>query len=365
MAAAGKPLDTVDVISYILAGLDDDYDGFVAAITALMKAEKDVSLSDVYSQFMSYESRMEARNNGGGASVNAAHRGGRNGGRGRGPFPDQYRDQGGQFQYRDQRNNYDQRSNNYRGGYRGGRGNDGGGYRGGRGNGGRSYAPGRSDETCQVCGKTGHTALNCWKRFQKSYHGPDKSAGAAYGSYGVDTNWYSDSGATDHVTGELEKLHVRDRYNGNEQIHTASGAVPLLSHLRRNQVKILLQMVFLVIFRVLVRIPETILPLKLTTHRLPRDLDAYPLRIARRPRIVRHRQATLSPRAWRTQVRPLGHLRARVVARRSLPGSLPPQIPLPQDLLWLFPLMHSSTQDLVRPVRLMCLLLDLLRKACL
>ncbi|XP_071678578.1 uncharacterized protein [Lolium perenne] len=224
MAAAGKPMDTVDVISYILAGLDDDYDGFVAAITALMKAEKNVSLSDVYSQFMSYESRMEARNSGGGASVNAAHRGGRNGGRGRGPFPDQYRDQGGQFQYRDQRNNYDQRSNNYRGGYRGGRGNDGGGYRGGRGNGGRSYASGRSDEICQVCGKTGHTALNCWKRFQKSYHGPDKSAGAAYGSYGVDTNWYSDSGATDHVTGELEKLHVRDRYNGNEQIHTASGA---------------------------------------------------------------------------------------------------------------------------------------------
>ncbi|XP_071678436.1 uncharacterized protein [Lolium perenne] len=86
MAAAGKPMDTVDVISYILAGLDDDYDGFVAAITALMKAEKNVSLSDVYSRFMSYESRMEARNGGGGASVNAAHRGGRNGGRGRGSF---------------------------------------------------------------------------------------------------------------------------------------------------------------------------------------------------------------------------------------------------------------------------------------
>ncbi|KAK1610461.1 hypothetical protein QYE76_034134 [Lolium multiflorum] len=150
MAAAGKPKDTVDVISYILAVLDDEYDGFVAAINALMKAEKDVSLSDVYSQFMSYESRMEARNNGGGASVNAAQRGGRNGGRGRAPFPNQYRDEGGQFQYRDQRNSYDQRNNNYRGGYRGGRGNDGGGgYRGGRGNGGRSYAPGRSDEICQ------------------------------------------------------------------------------------------------------------------------------------------------------------------------------------------------------------------------
>jgi histone deacetylase 1/2 len=66
---------------------------------------------------------------------------------------------------------------------------------------------------------------------KKGYRGPERSAGAAYGSgggssygsYGVDTNWYSDSRATDHVASELEKLHVRDRYNGNEQIHTASG----------------------------------------------------------------------------------------------------------------------------------------------
>jgi hypothetical protein len=67
----------------------------------------------------------------------------------------------------------------------------------------------------------GHTALNCWKRHQKNYRGPEKSAGAAYGSYGVDTNSYTDSGATNHITGELEKLHVRDRHNDNEQIHTA------------------------------------------------------------------------------------------------------------------------------------------------
>jgi hypothetical protein len=93
MAAAGKPMDTVDVISYILAGLDNEYDGFVAAINALLKAQKDVSLSDVYSQFMTYESRVEARTAGDGASVNAATRGDRNGGRGCGHYQDQYRDQ--------------------------------------------------------------------------------------------------------------------------------------------------------------------------------------------------------------------------------------------------------------------------------
>ncbi|KAK1666988.1 hypothetical protein QYE76_055147 [Lolium multiflorum] len=52
MANAGKNLDDEDIISYILAGLDDRYDGFVAAITALIKAEKHVSLGDLYSQFV-------------------------------------------------------------------------------------------------------------------------------------------------------------------------------------------------------------------------------------------------------------------------------------------------------------------------
>ena len=32
-----------------------------------------------------------------------------------------------------------------------------------------------------------------------------------------------DTGATDHVTGELEKLTVRDRYHGGEQVHAANG----------------------------------------------------------------------------------------------------------------------------------------------
>jgi hypothetical protein len=32
-----------------------------------------------------------------------------------------------------------------------------------------------------------------------------------------------DSGATNHITGELEKLSIRNKYHGGDQIHTASG----------------------------------------------------------------------------------------------------------------------------------------------
>jgi hypothetical protein len=39
-----------------------------------------------------------------------------------------------------------------------------------------------------------------------------------------------DSGATDHVTGELEKLSVRDKYVGGDQVHTASGVGMRINH---------------------------------------------------------------------------------------------------------------------------------------
>jgi hypothetical protein len=43
-----------------------------------------VSLSDVNSQFMFYEARIESRKSGDGSSINTVTRGGRGGGRGRG-----------------------------------------------------------------------------------------------------------------------------------------------------------------------------------------------------------------------------------------------------------------------------------------
>ena len=33
-----------------------------------------------------------------------------------------------------------------------------------------------------------------------------------------------DTGATDHITGELEKLTVRDKYHGREQVHAFNGS---------------------------------------------------------------------------------------------------------------------------------------------
>ncbi|WVZ96930.1 LOW QUALITY PROTEIN: hypothetical protein U9M48_042510 [Paspalum notatum var. saurae] len=81
----------------------------------------------------------------------------------------------------------------------------------------------------RLCGKRGHLVMNCWYRYDKNFVTDDKFVRTAAAAYGADSNWYTDTSATDHATGELEKLTVRDKYKGHEQIHMASGAVHRLA----------------------------------------------------------------------------------------------------------------------------------------
>jgi hypothetical protein len=66
--------------------------------------------------------------------------------------------------------------------------------------------------------------------------GDERSANAAT-LYGVDSNWYADFSATDHVTGELDKLAVRDAYNGTDQIFTASGSGMRIKHIDQSIIR--------------------------------------------------------------------------------------------------------------------------------
>jgi hypothetical protein len=87
--------------------------------------------------------------------------------------------------------------------------------------------------TCQLCGKEGHTVIRCYKRFDASFTGASdpKSASSATTNYGADSNWYMDTGNTDHITRELDKLTIRDKYSGGDQVHTASGAGMMINHI--------------------------------------------------------------------------------------------------------------------------------------
>ncbi|WVZ95434.1 LOW QUALITY PROTEIN: hypothetical protein U9M48_041200 [Paspalum notatum var. saurae] len=59
---------------------------------------------------------------------------------------------------------------------------------------------------------------------------------AATHAYNIDNNWYTDSGATDHITGDLEKLAFRDKYNGGDHIHAANGSGMTISHVGKSNI---------------------------------------------------------------------------------------------------------------------------------
>ncbi|XP_073351788.1 uncharacterized protein [Aegilops tauschii subsp. strangulata] len=224
LAATGKPLDEDDVFDHILQRLlhEPDYNGFVSAISTHTATEQPIGLSELFSLLLSAEARIAAQN----TAFHSANLAARGGGRGN--------PRGG---------------NNSGGGSRGYINNNagahypdnpgGGGFGGGLRQGGGDRGD-REREKCQICNLEGHDAWRCKKRFDRNFNnnfcnpagggggggrgggGGQRSANAAH-AYGVDTNWYLDTDATDQVTGELEKLAVRDRYIGTKQIHTASG----------------------------------------------------------------------------------------------------------------------------------------------
>ena len=88
LAAAGKPLDDDEVISYILAGLDMEYQPLVSALDT---RKEPITIDDLFAQVSNFHQCIAmfhgAGNNAGfKSSANAAVRGGRGGSRGyRGP----------------------------------------------------------------------------------------------------------------------------------------------------------------------------------------------------------------------------------------------------------------------------------------
>jgi hypothetical protein len=51
---------------------------------------------------------------------------------------------------------------------------------------------------------------------------PDPQSVAATSRPGADATWYTDSGATHYITGELDQLMMHKPYTGTDQIHAAN-----------------------------------------------------------------------------------------------------------------------------------------------
>lgn len=69
MAAAGKPLEDEQMTSYILNGLDPEYSPLVSA---LVNRVEPISMTELYSQLLSFETRLEIQQGGSSSSANSA-----------------------------------------------------------------------------------------------------------------------------------------------------------------------------------------------------------------------------------------------------------------------------------------------------
>jgi hypothetical protein len=85
-----------------------------------------------------------------------------------------------------------------------------------------------------VCQKLGHTTNLCWYQFDEEYTPDNRFAAMTSSSTGNDLNWYLNSGAMDHITGEVEKHTMHDRYAGNDQIRAANGAGMDIVHIGKS-----------------------------------------------------------------------------------------------------------------------------------
>lgn len=77
LASAGKKLEDEELVSYILTGLDLDFNPLVFAVATQVEP---ISVRELYTQPISFEQRMEVHGGGSHSSANMAAKGGRAGG---------------------------------------------------------------------------------------------------------------------------------------------------------------------------------------------------------------------------------------------------------------------------------------------
>lgn len=193
LAAAGCALPDDDVIAYLLAVLGPNYDPFVTSMATKSEA---LTLDDVFAHLMTFEARQlqhqaELQLNPGSSANYASH--------------------GGQRKNRGRRDRGPRRSQGYAPSH----------------SAGDRHSP-YARPSCQICGKVGHTVVRCWHRMDEFYQDEPPSAPstvlAATSSYKIYPNWYSDTGAIDHITSDLDRLAVRERDHGGEQVQVGNGA---------------------------------------------------------------------------------------------------------------------------------------------
>jgi uncharacterized membrane protein YgcG len=196
LAAIDQPLADYELVSFLVAGLGSEYDSLVTSIQTRVDP---LSLEELYGHLLAHELRLVQNQPSVDLSMATAHfanktsstRGGRGG---------RYSNSGQNG--RGSSNAFQKNANR------------------GRGRGRGNFNSNRP--VCQVCTKPGHDALHCYHRFDNAYTAestPNMQAFVATPQVSPDPNWYTDTGATHHLTSDFGNLNMRsEEYHGPEQI---------------------------------------------------------------------------------------------------------------------------------------------------
>ncbi|KAI0498995.1 hypothetical protein KFK09_019895 [Dendrobium nobile] len=89
---------------------------------------------------------------------------------------------------------------------------------------------------CQICGKRGHLAHNCWHRLNITVSPPETTASNNSARAMVAANdtenpdWYLDSGASTHLTNSVDNLSQAQSYTGTDAITIGDGRSLPVAH---------------------------------------------------------------------------------------------------------------------------------------
>ncbi|KAJ1704569.1 hypothetical protein LUZ63_004348 [Rhynchospora breviuscula] len=227
LRSIGSVVSEHELVMYTLQGLGTDFDNFVTAVSML---EIPPSMAKLSSLLLAHEARIQSNLRS--ISNTAVH------------LTTNDHNQPQQAYYTNGASSRQSTGGRHNNNYRGrGRGN----HRG-RGRGRQQIASSQSTDThCQICDKWGHSAIECYHRFDIRYTGPtsslpptsfnfSSSSGTPHQAMLAEPNptpsasWFLDSGATTHVTADFNNLSSSQPYQGHEVVHIGNGMPLSISH---------------------------------------------------------------------------------------------------------------------------------------
>ncbi|XP_010415083.1 PREDICTED: uncharacterized protein LOC104701140 [Camelina sativa] len=209
LSSIGKPIDESLKIFGFSNGLGRDYDPIATVVQSSLSKISPPRFGDVVYEVESFENKLQSYNVSDAVTPHLA--------------------------FHVQQSGY---GNQSRGGYRG-RGRSSGQNRGhgGYSSHGRGFSQHRTTQQssgerpiCQICGRTGHLATDCWNYFDHNYQRPDVAQVFFSLQISDGNDWVTDSGATAHVTSSAINLQSATTYNGNDTVQVGDGTYLPITH---------------------------------------------------------------------------------------------------------------------------------------